>query len=192
MALITTRQLCTRLGADLDEYVALDAIEMASADVVGFTGQNFELADYVHVLPVSPSHTPHVWPAAAPAWPGLVGRVTLPQRPVQAVESVTIAGSVCDPDGWAWDGASPEVHILGVVDGTATVTYTAGYDPIPAPIQSVALSIACAVVRNPAGEESERYGDYAVTHKPGGPGLSTMQQRILRRYRGAAGTVRPQ
>jgi hypothetical protein len=128
------------------------------------------------------------------------GAVTLPQRPVVDVDSVLVDGVVSHDwwqDGsdlllrsWTW-GAPPGAHRPPQV----TVTYTHGWDPVPADIQAIVIQATNRVLVNPSGIRSETVGGESVTYLIPAAGeylgvlLSRTEQRVLDRYRRTAGSV---
>lgn len=98
-----------------------------------------------------------------------------PQRPVTAVASVTVGGELVDPSMYRWEAGGPMQgrrparlirRILGHDtfwgyaaglghwffngDVEATVTYTAGWDPVPGQIVGAVVAMANAVFSNGA------------------------------------------
>ena len=145
MTLIDRDELATWLQVDIPEAVADQACEMASGIISGYTHQHIASADHVHTLLVAPS-----------------GAVDLPQRPVTAVDRVTVDGD--EVEGWTWDGVSPQIRFTPTVAGPSVVVeYTAGWDPVPSVVKAVALALAGRSVSNRRGVRSEQLGDYQVT-----------------------------
>lgn len=182
MALFDLTDLAGYIQSDLDTATATICRDIATGIIVGHTRQIIEETDHTHTLPVSP---------------GLV--VTLPQRPVTAIDSVTVDGTALDADGWSWDGISPQLILADAPADTwtATVAYTAGHTTVPADIRAVALSIAARAYNNSLGVRSEAIDDYSVTYAGGGDTLATVgllpaESKILDRHRSIIGTVVPQ
>jgi hypothetical protein len=129
------------------------------------------------------------------------GVVTLPQRPVAAVTRVEVdgiqthdwwlEGEELRVRGWNW-GHPPAVHTPPQV----TVTYTHGYDPVPADLAVIAMQAANRVMVNPSAIRSETVGGISTTYLIPGTGealgvlLSKTEQKVLARYRRASGTIR--
>lgn len=143
-------------------------LELASGAIQRFTRQTIELVeDDVAVLHGT-------WKA------GLV----LPQVPVVSVSTVEldIEGVLTEDTDWSFDGQ--RTLWRGVVPtGTAgrswggdtqkiTVTYTHGWEEIPAEIRAVCLQIAARSYRNPGGVSAESVGQYSVTYGSGAQGIS--------------------
>lgn len=116
--LITVADVEARIGRPLSEAESarIDAlIADASAEIRGYTGQTITPATSTVTLPV------------------LGGRVSLPQRPVTAVEAVN--GHPVDED----DVVGPTLH--GLWGQYATVTYRHGYDEVPGDLVAVAVAM---------------------------------------------------
>lgn len=129
------------------------------------------------------------------------GLVSLPQRPVVDIESVSVDGTeTLDwwQEGqeilvraWAWD-VPPAAHRPPRV----TVTYTHGFDPVPGDIMAIVAQAATRVMVNPSSIRSETVGGESVTYLIPATGealgvlLSRTEQRVLDRYRLTAATVR--
>jgi hypothetical protein len=128
------------------------------------------------------------------------GAVTLPQRPVTDIDSVTVNGTVTQ-DWWqdgndlllrsaAWD-QPPAANRPPQV----TVTYTHGWDEVPGDIRAIVLQAANRVIVNPSGIRSETVGGESVTYLIPAVGeylgvlLSRTEQKVLDRYRRTAGSV---
>jgi hypothetical protein len=138
---------------------------------------------------------------ADPLLHGCGGAVTLPQRPVVDIASVSIDG-VATQDWWQ-DGNDLLLHsrTWGRVPAAhrppqVTVTYTHGWDPVPGDIQAIALQAANRVIVNPSGIRSETVGGESVTYLIPAVGeylgvlLSRTEQKVLDRYRRTASSVR--
>lgn len=139
--LVTSQDIEARLGRPLseDEAARVDGlIADASAEVRAYTGQNFTLGTSTVTLPVN-----H-------------GRVSLPQRPVIAVEAIN--GEPVD-----------DVDLVGstlrnVWGCSVTVTYRHGYDEVPGDIVAV---VAAMVLRGFSTDligpmkSREQIGDYS-------------------------------
>ncbi|MFD5566648.1 hypothetical protein [Streptomyces cadmiisoli] len=128
------------------------------------------------------------------------GAVTLPQRPIVDIESVAMNGT--ETHDWWQDGN--DLLLRSVTwnqppvsnrPPQVTVTYTHGWDPVPADIQAIVLQAANRVIVNPAGIRTETVGGVSVTYLIPSTGeylgvlLSRTEQRVLDRYRRTAGTV---
>jgi hypothetical protein len=94
------------------------------------------------------------------------------------------AGDVVDwplqqSGAWHWNGP----------DATVTVTYSHGYDPVPADVQAVCLALATRIFTNPTGAVSEQVLNYQVTYdqaaraRAAGMALTPEDQQALRKYR---------
>lgn len=128
------------------------------------------------------------------------GVVTLPQRPVVDVDTVSVNGTAVTDwwqegsdllvRAWAWDGP-PAAHRAPQV----TVTYTHGWDPVPGDIQAIVMQAANRVMVNPGQIRSETVGGESVTYLIPATGealgvlLSRTEQKVLDRYRRTSGSV---
>lgn len=128
------------------------------------------------------------------------GVVTLPQRPIVSIATVAVDGTVT-ADWWqdgtdlllrAWSWAHPPAaHRPPQVE----VTYTHGWDPVPADIAAIVMQAANRAIVNPGQLRSETVGGESVTYLIPTSGealgvlLSRTEQRVLDRYRLTAGTV---
>ena len=119
------------------------------------------------------------------------GRITLPQRPVDAVLSVTdVDGNAV---GFEWDGLQT---VTVATCATVDVTYDHGSDEIPQEIVAVVCQVAARALGRPAdgtGVTSESIAGYSYTvgsaAAAGGVGLLPDEKRICRRYRTRPVTV---
>lgn len=128
------------------------------------------------------------------------GVVTLPQRPVVDVDTVSVNGTAVTDwwqegsdllvRAWAWDHP-PAAHRAPQV----TVTYTHGWDPVPGDIQAIVMQAANRVMVNPGQIRSETVGGESVTYLIPATGealgvlLSRTEQKVLDRYRRTSGSV---
>ena len=176
MALFPLSDLDLFLQSDVDVASATLMRTIATGVVTGHTGQHFEAATYTHVLPIAADRS-----------------IRIPQRPVTAVTSVTVAAVALTPvTDWVWDGISAYVTLDGFTPSStwvATVVYTAGYATVPADVAAVALSIAGRLATVTPGTTSESIDDYRVAYADAGAGLSANEIMVLRRYKQRLGTV---
>lgn len=195
MPLITVAELEARLQRSVDPAAGAQAVELATAMVTGYTGQAIAQATHTDLLDVTLRQLPRVdLPEGHPLenFGHTVGVVALPQRPVVSVSSVVADLEVVPAAEWYFDAFEQVVLLEEHDQWRVQVTYVAGYDPVPADIKAVALSIATAELSNPLNVGSERIGDYSITYAggPGGPALPPLQQRILDKYRKRVGSIR--
>ncbi len=180
MALFTLTDLAAYLQQDIDTATATVARTMATGVVTGFTNQLIESATYTHLLPINADRS-----------------IRLPQRPVTAVTSVTIAGVARTVDtDWDWDGIGDLIVLDGYTPDTedwqATVVYTAGYATVPNDLAAVALSIAGRLYNATPGLVSESIDDYRATYANPPPlRLLDPAKQILRRYQQPLGSLAP-
>lgn len=199
-ALATKADLAARLGRDItcDEDARLDALLAdASALVRGYTGQDFGPATSTVILRAQ------------------AGMITLPQRPVVSVASVTAIGISGVPDvaliDYWWDGLDkirlgegncvinlPEVwwDDDDGYPGTFSVTYSHGADEVPPDVVMVVCGMVLRTVTAPTsvgGVTSETIGPYSYRLESAGIGtgvaLGEMERTTLARYRRTAGTI---
>lgn len=184
--LATIEDVAARLGRCLtgDEATRMEAIlDDASASVRAYTGQQFTEATSTETFRVRRNV------------------VVLPQRPVTDVAN---AGGAY----FRWDGDDRVHFSLGSTDTfewepwigggprTVEITYTHGYDEIPADIVGVVCSIALrAFGRRPedGGLQQESIAGYSYSvgsaGAAGGFGLLPDERAVLDRYRRTGGWV---
>ena len=179
MALFDLTDLAAYLQQDIDTASATLARTMATGLIVNYTNQNIESATYTHKLPIDGNAT-----------------IRLPQRPVTAITSVTVAGVTLTADtDWDWDGITALVVLDGYTpddeDWQATVVYTAGYATVPADVKAVALDLAAQFYTRTPGVASESIDDYRVQYSAADVGLAERHKQILRKYKMRLGSVTP-
>lgn len=190
--LFTLTELASYLQRDLDTASATLARAAAQSIVRGYCKQELTDADYTAViLPIEPVD----W-----SW-----GVYLPERPVTAVTSVAVNGTVyVEGTDYAWDGYSDLIRLRYRVFSTdafqvephAVVSYSAGFATVPETVKAVALAVASRQYDNPTGNRSVQLDDYAAT-KAGadedlaGASLLAGEKLILRDFKRRAGTVTP-
>lgn len=193
MALVTVEELAAKMRTTLDEASAAMAVSIAASTIQTYTGQHIEATEHTDFVPVVVSTRTSPWPGSTqpPAsWSRFLSVLVLHQRPVVAVDSVTVDGVMLAESEWWWGGGQ-RVWLSGVDGGVyAEVTYTAGYDPIPDDIKAVALALAADEysTTSPA-VASEQLGDYQVSYRRDAATLNRYKA-ILDRYRPRSGTVR--
>lgn len=165
---------------------ALRLLETASERVRTFTGRRFEQSTETKRLRVRNA------------------RVRLPQGPVTAVSAVEDtngnaltytwqAGQIVDLCANPLNSWEIEPYRRGLrwVD----VTYTHGWESIPADIVGIVCEVAAAAFSQPieaAGIQSETLGDYTVTTSttiPSGVRLTQQQRDALAPYQMVGGTI---
>ncbi|MGW4181242.1 hypothetical protein ACWEK2_03715 [Streptomyces albidoflavus] len=193
-SLVTAAELAALLGRTFtpaQEAQAQALLDQASSVVRAYVRQDLTRA--TSTLTVSMRR-------ADPVLHQCGGLVTLPQRPVVDVASVSVDG-VSTQDWWqegqeillrsgAWS-SPPTAHRPPQV----TVTYTHGFDPVPGDIKAIVAQAANRVMVNPGAVRSETVGGESVTYLIPATGealgvlLSRTEQRVLDRYRRTSGTV---
>ncbi|MEV4908713.1 hypothetical protein AB0N46_29220 [Streptomyces albidoflavus] len=193
-SLVTVAELAALLGRTFtpaQEAQAQALLDQASSVVRAYVRQGLTRA--TSTLTVSMRR-------ADPVLHQCGGLVTLPQRPVVDVASVSVDG-VSTQDWWqegqeillrsgAWS-SPPTAHRPPQV----TVTYTHGFDPVPGDIKAIVAQAANRVMVNPGAVRSETVGGESVTYLIPATGealgvlLSRTEQRVLDRYRRTSGTV---
>lgn len=191
-SLATIDDLEVRLGRTVDnEDQAQAALDDASAAVRAYTGQTFDLVEDDEVRIRARN-----------------GRIVLPQRPVTAVSSIlNIEGGSVD---FIWDSGS-FVSLTGFDalrsfevepfragrDVWVDVTYSHGFDSVPADIVAVVAQVAGrALGRTPdataMGQESIAGYSYSVGNAAvsGALGFTLPERQVLNRYRVPLGTIR--
>ncbi|MFB6911728.1 hypothetical protein [Streptomyces microflavus] len=114
--------------------------------------------------------------------------VTLPQRPVVAVELVRAGGRELRPDEYRlW---RDELWLAGSY-GSAVVTYSHGYVTVPADVRAIVLTLAGRVLTNPSDLRQESVGAVNVTYAAEtiGASLAQIERDALARYRPRAAVV---
>jgi hypothetical protein len=124
------------------------------------------------------------------------GKVTL-REPVSQVDTVTwVDGDNRVPTTWTFDGirtifVGPTTSIINLAEGdfgrTVEVTYTHGYETVPADVKAVGLAVAARNYQNPNGVRSETIGAYSYTNAGtdddvAGAGLLASERAVLNRY----------
>lgn len=194
-SLATVADLATLLGRTFTPEQELQAqalLDQASAVVRSYVRQDISRATTTDTFTMR---------RVDPVLHRCAGAVTLPQRPVVDIDTVLIDGTETQDwwqDGndlllrsWTWD-RPPAAHRPPQV----TVTYTHGWDPVPAEIQAIVMQAANRVIVNPSGIRSETVGGESVTYLIPAAGeylgvlLSRTEQKVLDRYRRTAGSVR--
>ncbi len=121
--------------------------------------------------------------------------LVLPERPIVDVTAVSVGGValtdwIVTTDGITRGGVSslqrdPVYGWCGPL-AVVEVTYSHGFDPIPADIKAVCLNMTQRSLSNPVGVTSESIGSYSVTYDADaapGAALGTEDEALLRRYR---------
>jgi hypothetical protein len=194
-SLVTVADLATRLGRTFTPQQELQAqalLDDASSVVRAYVRQDITRATTTDVFTMR---------RADPLLHRCGGVVTLPQRPVVDIASVSVDGTATsdwwqeDSDilvrAWTWDHP-PAAHRAPQV----TVTYTHGWDPVPGDIQAIVMQAANRVMVNPSGIRSETVGGESVTYLIPAVGeylgvlLSNTEKKVLDRYRRTAASVR--
>lgn len=198
--LATLDDLEQRLGRDMTDVEAarVDALLAdASAMVRAFTGQDFAVVEDDQVT-----------------LRGQGGTIRLPQRPVTAVTSVVAIGGDGAPDvtvvDWVWDGidqirigeGSFVINLPAVwwdddgYPGTYRVTYSHGYETVPADVVAVVCGMVMRTLTAPTmagGVRSETIGPYSYQLDAAGTGLSVAMSQAdrdaLKRYRRTEGMI---
>lgn len=194
MAFATHADLATRLGVDLTSSEQTDAtalIALAQALIQSETGQDIELVEGDTLT------RPGVWG----------DRIRLPERPVVAVNSVTVDGTELDSDDWYLDGdeivragfagvgiseqsftfsgrgwGGPEAEIV--------VDYDHGWETIPGTVKAVCLEMCVRVWTNPGSVKQEGYGSEQVSYADVGLMLTDRElSAVSRAVRRTAGTT---
>jgi len=193
-SLATVADLATLLGRTFTPQQELQAqalLDQASSVVRAYVRQDITRATTTDTFTMR---------RADPYLHRCAGVVSLPQRPVVDIATVSVAG--VETTDWWQDGSDlllkawpwnepPTAHRAPQVK----VTYTHGYDPVPGDIQAIVLQAANRVIVNPSGIRSETVGGESVTYLIPAVGeylgvlLSRTEQRVLDRYRRTAGTV---
>jgi hypothetical protein len=134
-------------------------------------------------------------------------QISLPEKPVISVASVTVNGvALAEGTDWYLDGSDiTRMPVFGIIEGVGfdddllrrgfgwpgmqvEIVYTHGYDEIPEAVKVICLESVVRVWVNPGSVMRERYGseqvDYLMQGIPSGPFLTAAEQRTLRRLFG--------
>jgi hypothetical protein len=132
------------------------------------------------------------------------GLARLPQRPVTAVSAVVdMDGNAVNFEWYAGQvvDCKPvmlnvfEINLCRTTPQWVDVTYTHGYNPIPADVVGIVCDLAAAALDSPpeeSGVQSETWSDYSITtgsQFPGGVRLTQSMKDSLTPYMSPAGTV---
>jgi len=191
MAFATETELEAYTGATIATDRATILLDMATGAIQAYTNQTmtFEAGDSITL-------------------PGNFGHLlTLPERPVTAVTSVTLGDTalVVDVD-YVWDGKDglyrgtkvdgilsvngPDWLVNGWGDwggpgAVVTIVYSHGFATIPNDIKGVCLALAARSLSSPDGVNSESVGSYSVSYSRTGGAVSLLSEEkaLLDRYR---------
>lgn len=123
------------------------------------------------------------------------GRVVfLPETPVTAVskvETFTSSGwTTADPGSYVVSLAAAMVAAAAgstvrwpSTPGSWRVTYSHGYNTLPASLKSVVLGVAGRAYTTEVGVDNERVGGYSVKYAVEAAGFSPLELSVLSRYR---------
>jgi hypothetical protein len=180
-AFVTAADFAQRLGVTLTGAETTDAddlLELASDIIRDETGQTIE------AVAADELTRPGTWS----------NRLRLPERPVTAVNSVTLdAVALAESDEWYLQG-DELVRVAGSWGGPEAVLvidYDHGWATIPGAIRGVCLEMVARVWVNPGSVAQEGYGSEQVTY-PSGNGLllTDAERRTLDRVvRRGSGTI---
>lgn len=169
-----------RTFAGDEPEAAEQALKLATAVIQAHTGQHF--------FPATTAQTFH-HPANFTVFGGVL---VLRQRPVVAVTSIVVDGTVF-PD-FTFDPASGVVHVDRAPEDIHTlawtrqvvVTYDHGYTAIPGQLKAVCLDLARQEFDNPSGYSSITIGDFSASYGrsaggsvPTGLMLTDRHERLL-------------
>ena len=186
----TASDLNTYTGTTVATARAEQLLDLASGVIRAYTGQYIErvLNDTI-VVPGNHTYL-----------------LSLPERPVLAVDSVTVGDTALTVDNdYVWDGfgnlyRGASVTGVLVVNGPGTllsdrgdwggpgtqvtVQYDHGFATIPSDVKAVCLQMAARALSSPDGVNSETVGSYSVSYaRSSGVMLTPDEQNILDRYR---------
>lgn len=169
---ITNEDLGAYLGRDLSEdAMAATAADAACAIVRGAAEQRFDIVDDEEVL-VDGSGT---------------DTLLLPELPVVDVTAVLEGDTELDPATYIVDRArGAVVHKTGAWRpgrGNFTVTYSHGFEEVPADVIIVALTVAARIYEQGIVKQ-ESVGGYSATFASDDPvGLTRRERDIIAKYR---------
>lgn len=124
----------------------------------------------------------------------LSGELTLPERPVTAVTSITLDGVTLT--GWSWNAAtlvtlpggwSTQSSVAYPGRGVLQITYSHGYGSVPPDVTAVCCSMVLRAMEAPTGLRSQSIGEWSETYaddgSPGVVGFTADERERLNRYR---------
>ena len=175
----TVTDVSDRLGRTFDatEQTQVQSfLDAATAIIRAQTGQTIEEVD----------------PATLNTWGRLGERLPLPQRPVTAVTSVTLDGTLVDPSEYLLRKSElVRAAGWGTELQTLAIVYTHGYSPIPELVKNTTIDVATRGFTLAAAGggvvRSERIGSYSVTYRTEGGAsvwLGESELKMLRRFLG--------
>lgn len=189
MAFATEEDLAAWCQRDIDSATAAVFLDMATAEIQGYTGQQMLLVEDDEVT-LSGNWTRELW---------------LPQWPVVDVTSVSIDGTALDAAGYEWkrnglllrpssavNESTFAVQPCGIWGGDADVQiiYSHGVDPIPSWVASICLQVAARAIDNPASKLSEQEAlaegySYSASYDRRAAGVSLLpdEERRLNRWK---------
>lgn len=190
MAFATETELEAYTGQSIATDRAVLYLDLATGAIQSYTNQTLTSVSTTAKLPGNFGH-----------------ELTLPERPVTAVTSVTLGDTVLVADtDFVWDGQhtlyrgtkvdgilsvnGPDWLINGWGDwggpgAVVTVVYTHGFGTIPNDIKGVCLALAARSLSSPDGVNSESVGSYSVSYSRTGGAVSLLDEEkaLLDRYR---------
>ncbi len=133
-------------------------------------------------------------------WADWTHTLWLPERPVVTLTSITVEGTLIDPDTYTWDQSGEVRFGPGMFAGgsvtwrrrRATIVYSHGFDPIPGDIKGVCLEMVQVGLSMPDGRvvRSESVGPDSITYATDNAAVMTKSQELrLRAYRPALTSV---
>lgn len=176
-AFATLDDLNAVLGETIDETRGELALDLASGAIRSWTRQTLDLVEDDTLT------VPGSWDT----------NLTLPERPVVDITSVTVDAEELEADSWRLDGdALYRLSRWGGPDVTVEVVYTHGYEIIPDDIRGFCLRLAARWLTNPQGLRTESIGTYSVGFGGDITGalVAESEWRELGRYRIRAAAVR--
>lgn len=191
MAFATEQELEDYTGTSVATARATILLDTATGAIQAYTGQTLsQVSSHSITLPGN-----------------FTNRLTLPERPVTAVTSVTVGDSLLTGDAdYVWDGKDgllrgSRVDGVGSINGpdwllsgagdwggpgsVITIVYTHGFATIPNDIKGVCLALAARSLSSPDGVNSETIGSYSVSYSRSGGAVSLLDEEksLLDRYR---------
>lgn len=165
MAFATVTELSTylRRGFDTDDSaVAALTLDISTQMIRSYTEQWIERV--TETVTLQPNHST---------------ALLLPQIPVTAVSAVTYDETTMTTTDYSWSSAGIITKAVNYWDEIVTVTYTHGYDPVPADIRGVCLDVAKRAMENPAGLQRDDLNTASQWL-----GFTRENRAILDRYKG--------
>lgn len=172
-AFATAEELQAFTGRDYDTTHADAVLAAVSDDIRGVGNQAIDIT-------ASPADTTVVLNGT---W---ADSVTLPERPVIEIVSVTVNGAEVASGDWYFHRPDQIVK-PGGFDGPEypiTVVYKHARAAVPGWLKTLTMRVAARTIGNPSGLLQETNGDYSVSHPRTETMLTPAERKLVRRKLG--------